>query len=239
MPGPFLTRYSGNMNINNTGKYGFLTGAVDYGFLFIDDKLVTSRRGMLYRARTVRGPTCISRPGPTSFEYFHGAAGQQHDPYRLGGASRLDKSEKGKVVAIPADVWRTSAIGHVACLPPASRVAKMLPDIFGEGRRRGALARQRRAAGEGAVSRITTPRAMAAMKAKILWDFGDGQTTDQDDPVHVYLRPGLYTVKLTVARPAEERRNRQSDLRRSPAGNRPRQGTAHTLGRISAAVGAS
>ena len=38
------------------------------------------------------------------------------------------------------------------------------------------------------------------MKAKIQWDFGDGQTSTQADPRHIYLRPGMYNVKLTVTR---------------------------------------
>jgi len=31
-----------------------------------------------------------------------------------------------------------------------------------------------------------------------LWDFGDGQTSDLQNPSHVYTLPGYYTVKLTV-----------------------------------------
>ncbi len=34
-----------------------------------------------------------------------------------------------------------------------------------------------------------------------LWDFGDGATSTQRDPVHNYAQPGLYTVALTVAGP--------------------------------------
>ncbi len=30
------------------------------------------------------------------------------------------------------------------------------------------------------------------------WDFGDGETADEADPVHTYLEPGTYTVSLTV-----------------------------------------
>lgn len=32
-----------------------------------------------------------------------------------------------------------------------------------------------------------------------LWDFGDGTTSDQESPVHVYATPGTYTVTLTVS----------------------------------------
>ena len=36
--------------------------------------------------------------------------------------------------------------------------------------------------------------------AKVAWDFGDGQSSDVSNPAHVYLRPGLYTVRLSVRR---------------------------------------
>jgi PKD repeat protein len=31
-----------------------------------------------------------------------------------------------------------------------------------------------------------------------LWEFGDGNTSNEPDPVHVYQKPGLYDVRLTV-----------------------------------------
>lgn len=34
-----------------------------------------------------------------------------------------------------------------------------------------------------------------------LWDFGDGSTSDEQNPVHEYLTPGDYTVTLTVSGP--------------------------------------
>ncbi len=34
-----------------------------------------------------------------------------------------------------------------------------------------------------------------------LWDFGDGQTSSLQHPVHTYFNPGLFTIKLTVNNP--------------------------------------
>lgn len=31
-----------------------------------------------------------------------------------------------------------------------------------------------------------------------LWDFGDGETSTESNPTHIYSRPGKYTVSLTV-----------------------------------------
>nr|HPM77713.1 PKD domain-containing protein [bacterium] len=33
------------------------------------------------------------------------------------------------------------------------------------------------------------------------WEFGDGQTSDQENPVHTYTEPGNYPVRLTVTGP--------------------------------------
>lgn len=35
-----------------------------------------------------------------------------------------------------------------------------------------------------------------------LWDFGDGQTSTEINPVHIYRDPGVYSVSLTVQSPA-------------------------------------
>jgi TolA-binding protein len=40
-------------------------------------------------------------------------------------------------------------------------------------------------------------------RGKVHWDFGDGQTSEFSEPTHVYLRPGLYTVKMTLQLPTE------------------------------------
>ncbi len=41
-----------------------------------------------------------------------------------------------------------------------------------------------------------SPKSMISQN-KGQWDFGDGQTSNELNPVHVYLRPALYTVKLS------------------------------------------
>jgi PKD repeat protein len=34
--------------------------------------------------------------------------------------------------------------------------------------------------------------------ARWYWDFGDGKNSTEQNPLHVYSKPGNYTVKLTV-----------------------------------------
>ena len=43
---------------------------------------------------------------------------------------------------------------------------------------------------------VDPPRAMATYR--VLWDFGDGTTSTQRNPTHIYAAPGVYTVTLTV-----------------------------------------
>ena len=45
-----------------------------------------------------------------------------------------------------------------------------------------------------------SPKALSMQGAKLQWDFGDGQTSTLRNPNHVYLRPGLYPVKLAIRR---------------------------------------
>ncbi len=34
-----------------------------------------------------------------------------------------------------------------------------------------------------------------------LWDFGDGETSTEENPTHTYDNPGIYTVSLSVSGP--------------------------------------
>lgn len=39
---------------------------------------------------------------------------------------------------------------------------------------------------------------LSSQPANVLWDFGDGQTSTENNPVHAYTKDGIYSVKLTV-----------------------------------------
>ncbi|MBC7338071.1 MAG: PKD domain-containing protein, partial [Clostridia bacterium] len=47
--------------------------------------------------------------------------------------------------------------------------------------------------------RDASPPALVS-SARVEWDFGDGQTAQGPAVVHVFLRPGLFTIKETVTR---------------------------------------
>ena len=105
---------------------------------------------------------------------------------------------KPKPVAIPTDAFRTGSIGRVQPGPVQIRDMKLSPDFV--------------AAILGDVPLPDNDQPLVCVKFKDIgakgltmggkarWEFGDGQTSSEADPVHIYLRPGLYTVKLGTGR---------------------------------------
>ena len=198
-PGPFLSRYSGQLRIGSGGTYGFLVSSQDCGFLLIDDKVVQSapgRHGPLRRAtRGTRKDVQLSA-GSHKFEFYHAASGPEAMMVAAWEVSPTDP--KPKPAAIPSESFRTASVGQVAAGAVTTRASKLSPDFLVS------------IAGDvplpdndapliGVRFMDYSPRALT-LKAKILWDFGDGQTSEAPNPVHVYLRPGVYPVKLTVKR---------------------------------------
>ncbi|NJL58964.1 MAG: tandem-95 repeat protein, partial [Desulfobacteraceae bacterium] len=52
--------------------------------------------------------------------------------------------------------------------------------------------------------------------SSMLWDFGDSQTSALPDPIHIYEKPGIYTVSLTVSDSAA--RSKRSSVNMTKAG---------------------
>ena len=197
---PFLSRYSGTLNIATTGKYGFMTSSQDASFLLIDDKPVVSapgHHGPVHQAfRGSRQDIQLSA-GPHKFEYYHAAAGQNA---MMVAAWEIDpKDAKPQQPAlIPAENFHAERIGRLPAGGLTLRTMKMPPDfeaaIDGD-----VPLPDNDLALIGVSFRDLSPHALTS-QGKPQWDFGDGQTSDLANPEHVYLRPGVYNVKLTFRR---------------------------------------
>ena len=201
--GPFLSRYSGYLRISSAGKYGFITSSQDCSFLLIDDKVVVASPGRHrpeYRAKPGSRKDLQLSAGPHKFEYYHAASGPEAMMVAAWEVSPSGPKPKNPV-AIPTEAFGTGSIGHLPAGPVSTKTAKLLPDFLA-----GILGDVPLPDNDtpliGVTFQNTSPPALTS-KAKALWDFGDGQTGETLNPNHVYLRPGLYTVKLAVRRGAK------------------------------------
>ncbi len=190
--GPFLSHYAGTLRAGTAGKYLFFTSSQDCSFLLIDGKVVVSAPG-------AHGPTGEARfrgevtlaAGPHEFEYVHAAAGPDAcmvAAWQPPGAGRPE--------VIPGRAFGDDVIAHLDAGAPRHVTRGALRDFTVE------------VLGDVAVGDDLTlvrvrfvelPVRRGAVRARRHWDFGDGQVSDAADPVHVYLAPGLYKVKMAPA----------------------------------------
>jgi TolA-binding protein len=214
---PFLSVYRGKLVVGTAGKYRFFTSSQDCSFLLIDGRQVVSApgaHGPVHQAR-ISGEATLSA-GAHDFEYVHAASG--------GSACMVAAWQPpgaAKPEIIPASAFRASRVVHVAPGRPQHAQKGTLPDFTAA------------VVGEAPLEdvevllvrvqfRQTRP---AASGAKARWEFGDGQTSTDPDPVHVYLRPGLFSVRL--GSPGQEVVNRVHVPR--GAALPPAKGRADTL----------
>lgn len=198
-PVPFLSRYSGELHVESAGTYGFMTSSQDCSFLLIDGKEVVSapgRHGPVRRAGRGSRKDVRLKAGPHKFEYYHAAAGADAI---MTAAWEVDPPDsKPAPQPIPSQAFRTGSVGRLAASRVELRTVKLVPDFLVT------------IAGDvplpdndlpliGVMFRNDSPKAVT-LGARPQWDFGDGQTSDKLNVDHVYLRPGVYTVKLALRR---------------------------------------
>jgi TolA-binding protein len=193
---PFISRYTGYLHIPATRKYGFWTASQDASFLLIDDKLVVSapgRHGPMRLARPDRRGDAELSAGLHKFEYYHVATGPDAI---MAAYCAPDPGDKARAQVIPPTFFNAQNIAHWPAKNLTLRTAKPAPDfimvISGA-----APLPDRSLPLIDVLFRDASPKNLTA-QGKVQWDFGDGQTSDEPNPEHVYLRPGLYTVTLSV-----------------------------------------
>lgn len=196
---PFLSRYSGTLHITSPGLYGFLTSSQDCSFLLVDGELVISapgRHGPQRRAKRGTRKDIRLEQGPHRFEYYHAASGP--NAIMVAAWEPNPRDAKPAPTAIPPSVFHADSVGEVLVGPPETRQEKMLPHFTFE--ITGSVPLPDRPEHLlGVQFRNMSPPALMS-KSKMAWDFGDGQTSDQPSPEHVFLRPGVYRVKLAIQR---------------------------------------
>jgi len=187
-PEPFLSEYRGTLQISRPGLYRFFTSSQDASFLLIDAKQVVAAPGWHGPVGDARfkGEIDLSA-GPHAFQYVHAAAGPD---------------------ACMVAAWEPPGTVKPEPIPPeafASDRIALLPALGVKHPREFAVD----TAGEVPLSesdlpliraqfRLVTARGSTS-RPRAHWDFGDGQTSSQTDPLHIYLHPGIYTVSMKAA----------------------------------------
>jgi PKD repeat protein len=198
-PAPFFSRYSGQLRIAAAATYGFMTSSQDCSFLLIDGQVVVAAPGMHGPVRhAVRGSRkdLHLAPGLHKFEYYHAVAGPSAMMVAAWEVNPPDSKPQPK--AIPPELFNVQAIGREPAGPVSTRTEKVLPDFLISVSGSVPLP-DNDVPLVGVQLFDVSPKGLTA-SGKREWDFGDGQTSAQANPSHVYLHPGLYTVKLSVRR---------------------------------------
>lgn len=189
-PEPFLTTYRGNLEISKSGQYQFFTSSQDCSFLLIDGKVVVSApgaHGPVHQAR-IKGVANLSA-GPHEFEYVHAASGGQAcmvAAWQPPGAKQPE--------IIPARAFGSARVVHVLPGRPQHVTRGILPDFSFE-----ILGEAPLIDSDLPLVRVQFKAASAgpaAGGAKYHWNFGDGQEATETNPVHIFLHPGFFTVKM-------------------------------------------
>ncbi|MDD4269355.1 MAG: PKD domain-containing protein [Pirellulales bacterium] len=196
---PFLSRYSGTFELAAQGRYGFFTSSEDCSFLLIDGELVVAapgRHGPERRALPGNRKEVELSAGRHTFEYYHAASG----PSATMVAAWETNPGSGKPAPgpIPPAVFRADAVAHLPAQPAETRQEKLVPNFTYM--IRGSVPLPDNPQHLVGVEFQNASAAALLTKSKLLWEFGDGQTSELPNPVHVYLRPGLYSVKLSIQR---------------------------------------
>lgn len=198
-PGPYMSRYSGMLHIAQTGVYGFYTSSQDCSFLLIDGKVVVSAPGRhppSYQARPGLRKDIQFTAGAHRFEYYHAATTEVG--IAVAAWEVNPKGDQPAPAVIPGEAFRANLIIRGRAGPPMSPAQRFLPDfefvIVGE------VPLPDQDLPLVAVRFTDKSPAPLVSSARIEWDFGDGQTSQGLAVDHVFLRPGVFTVKETVTR---------------------------------------
>ncbi len=194
-PGPFLSIYRGTLRAPTAGKYVFFTTSQDASFLSIDDKVVAAapgRHGPVADARH-KGEVTLT-VGAHKFEYVHAAAGEDACMVAAWQPPRGSKPE-----LIPPGAFGSEEVAHLPAVGPFNASDRPLRDFVYD------IVDEVPMIDNPPLIRVqfrgTSARSTSAV-VRLRWDFGDGQTSNQAEPTHIYLHPGLYTVKVVPAESA-------------------------------------
>lgn len=191
---PFLSRYTGVLNVTEGGRYAIVTSSHHCSFLLIDGKEVASHPGRHHRSWDAN-PELLKHANLTAgkhkFEYYHATA---DDNTSMLVVWQLNPEAKPtKLTVIPPEAFGGAEIVRVPAGPLSLAGEAGAPDF--EFRIMGSVPLPGNDQQMVAVQFMNKTAGMAA-RGKYSWSFGDGLTSDDNAPGHIFLKPGLYSVEL-------------------------------------------
>ncbi len=182
-----ICRFSGWLHVRQPGKYRFAVSSRDGCWLLIDDKLVAAWPGRHRPARRAfhYGEVELTR-GAHAFQFWNisgGGAFTAVAVWQPPGETRYS--------VIPPEAFGPAVDAQTTRLE--ARSGGVLPDVR-------ALNYAEAPLGEGRPPLVRVKFRTQFNSGTLYWDFGDGQTSNRVYPEHVYLKPGLYTVRCSRVR---------------------------------------
>jgi len=188
-PEPFLSLYSGTLRISTAGDYGFFTTSQDCSFLIVDGREVAAAPGAHRAVGDARHKGTIAlKAGPHTFEYLHAAAGTETcmvAAWQRPGTSRPE--------LIPPEAFGWEEVADLPAIGPWHNGSHPMHDMDAQ-----ALGEVVLSGFEDAPALVRVAFRSLNIRGRVHWEFGDGQTSKASSPQHIYLHPGIYTVRLSI-----------------------------------------
>lgn len=184
----YISHFTGYLKIEKPGEYLVATTSDDCSFVLIDDQEVVSWPGVHGAVGDARHnkPVTMSR-GLHKVDYWHSQGGGD-----AVAELAWQPPGQGRFVVVPKEAFTPVAFAEPAGLLVKGR--KINPDFTAN--------RAGEAFYDGFYAvRLTFDNLSQPADARNVgyqWDFGDGQTSTEKAPNHVYLRHGTYKVRLVM-----------------------------------------
>ncbi len=188
----YVNKYTGWLKIPADGEYLFATSSDDASFLLVDGKMIAKWpgwHGALSQVRPRFSGKAQLKKGLVKLEYYHvngGGTGVAVAAWQPPGAKRAVTIPAAAFAPVSRGKQKSYELGGVRAAADfeVQSVGEAYLDTTT------CLVRVRFTARLGAKGRIPAGRPT--------WNFGDGQTGAGPVVEHVYIKPGVYSVKLTV-----------------------------------------
>ncbi|MDR0869281.1 MAG: hypothetical protein LBN39_00665, partial [Planctomycetaceae bacterium] len=193
---PFLSKYTGTLNVVQPGKYAVVTSSHHCSFLLIDGKVAAEQPGRRDRSWEAR-PEIVKHielsAGKHKFEYYHAAADENCSMLAVWQFNPDSDPKKLKLSLFPKEAFGYENIQRVYAGAVKFSDLPGSPDFVYH--ITGSVPLPDNDAQMIAVQFQNKTAGLAA-SGKLTWHFGDGQTSTDASPLHIYLKPGLYAVEL-------------------------------------------